>query len=46
VERIKMNGLRSKKGLTDRTFDCLRILPHFNNTGGYFIAKIRKNKAW
>ncbi|MBM3308669.1 MAG: RsmB/NOP family class I SAM-dependent RNA methyltransferase [Candidatus Altiarchaeales archaeon] len=42
LERIKLSGLQSKKGLTDKTFDCLRILPHYNNTGGYFIAKIRK----
>ncbi len=42
VERIKYDGLRSKKGLTDKTYDCLRILPHYNGTGGYFIAKIRK----
>ncbi|MFH1125754.1 MAG: RsmB/NOP family class I SAM-dependent RNA methyltransferase [Candidatus Altiarchaeota archaeon] len=42
LERLKFDGLRSKKGLTEKTFDCLRILPHYNNTEAYFIAKIRK----
>ncbi|MDD5111100.1 MAG: RsmB/NOP family class I SAM-dependent RNA methyltransferase [Candidatus Altiarchaeota archaeon] len=42
IERIKYEGLKSKKGLTDGTFDCMRILPHYNGTGGYFIARIRK----
>jgi len=42
LERIKFNGLQSKKGLTDKTYDCLRILPHYNNSGGYFVAKIRR----
>jgi 16S rRNA (cytosine1407-C5)-methyltransferase len=42
VEKTKFRGLRSRKGLTDETFDCVRILPHYNNTVGYFIARIRK----
>jgi NOL1/NOP2/sun family putative RNA methylase len=42
LERIEFNGMRSKKGLTEKTYDCVRVLPHYNNTEGYFIAKIRK----
>lgn len=42
LERMKFRELRSRKGLTEKTFDCLRILPHYNNTVGYFIARIRK----
>lgn len=42
VGRMKFTGLRSKKGLTEKTFDCMRVLPHYNGTEGYFIAKVRK----
>ncbi len=50
VERIEVKGLRISPGVEkwgEREFDsqiqnCGRIWPHHNNTGGFFIAKIRK----
>lgn len=43
IEEIKIKNLKTRKGITDSTRNCIRILPQDNDTGSYFIAKVRKN---
>ncbi len=50
VEKIQLKGLKTSQGLekwqkqefSDQVKNCCRIWPHHNNTGGFFMAKIRK----
>ncbi len=50
LETVNVDGLKLSSGITkfeDREFNpdverCRRIWPHHNNTGGFFITKIRK----
>lgn len=44
VVKVKVPGVIARKGLSPGTRKCLRIYPHLNPTGLYFIAKIRKNE--
>lgn len=42
LEKIKINGLKTREGLTESTKPCIRIWPQDNNTEGFFIAKLVK----
>ncbi len=50
IEKIKIKGIKHIKGILEwekNSFDeevkkCWRIYPHFNNSEGFFISKIRK----
>ncbi|MFH1834811.1 MAG: NOL1/NOP2/sun family putative RNA methylase [Methanobacteriota archaeon] len=44
VVKVKVPGVVARKGLSPGTRKCLRIYPHLNPTGSYFIAKVRKNE--
>ncbi|XP_954630.1 methyl transferase, putative [Theileria annulata] len=41
-ERIKETMFRSSKWNEEMAKKVMRVLPHYNNTGGFFIFKIRK----
>ncbi len=43
IEEIKIKNLKTQRGFTDSTKNCIRILPQDNDTESYFIARIRKN---
>ena len=50
IEKIKIDGLKltpgilewEKKKFSDEISKTIRIWPHHNDTGGFFVAKIRK----
>ena len=42
LEEIKISGLKTRTGLTEKTKECVRIMPQDNDTESYFIAKVRK----
>ncbi len=51
IEKIKLNGFElsegilnwNKKGFDGQIKNTARVWPHHNNTGGFFMAKIRKS---
>ena len=43
LEEIVIEGIKTRKGLTQRTNETVRIMPQDNDTESYFIAKVRKN---
>ncbi|MCX6694764.1 MAG: RsmB/NOP family class I SAM-dependent RNA methyltransferase [Candidatus Altiarchaeota archaeon] len=43
LEEIRLDGLKSMPGLTERTRKCVRVLPQHNDTDSFFIAKVVKN---
>jgi NOL1/NOP2/sun family putative RNA methylase len=53
LEPALIDGFKSAPGLTrwkderydDRMTTCMRVWPHHNDTGGFFVARIRKAKA-
>ncbi len=50
LKRINLNGLKTGKGITEwngQIYDkevekCMRIWPHQNDTGGFFVARMEK----
>ena len=50
IEKCELSGFRFGTGLEkwgEREFDsqiqnCCRVWPHHNNTGGFFLTKVRK----
>lgn len=50
IERIAIDGLEYMNGITfwdgrelfEEIRNCMRIYPHFNNSEGFFLARIRK----
>ena len=50
LKRINLNGLKTGKGITEwngQQYDkevekCMRIWPHQNDTGGFFVARMEK----
>ncbi len=44
LESILPDGLSYMPGLTDKTLECIRILPQHNDTGCFFIAKVVKDE--
>jgi len=43
LEKIKLPGLESMRGLTEKTRNCMRILPQHNDTDSFFVAKVIKS---
>ncbi len=51
LETINLKGFKTSEGMTEwqgKKFSpevrkCIRVWPHQNDTGGFFVAKIRKN---
>jgi len=50
LEKIELKGLKTSEGITsfngrdfsDEVKKCIRVWPHHNDTGGFFVAKVRK----
>lgn len=38
----KLNNFKVRRGLTEKTYNAMRIFPEDNDTGGFFICVIRK----
>jgi NOL1/NOP2/sun family putative RNA methylase len=43
LEDVRVPGLKTRRGLTEETRGCARIVPQDNDSDAYFIAKVRKN---
>lgn len=43
IEEIKIKNLKTRRGITDSTRNCMRIMPQDNDTESYFIARVMKN---
>lgn len=43
LEGIKIDGLKTRKGMSEKTRKCARIRPQDNDTESYFLAGVRKN---
>jgi len=43
LEEIRIKGLRTRNGLSEKARKAARIMPQDNDTESYFIARIRKN---
>lgn len=43
VEEIKLHGLKTRHGLTDKAKNTIRLLPQDNDTESYYIAKVVRN---
>lgn len=41
--KVKVEGLKLRRGLTDDTADCARVYPQDNGCDPYFIALVEKN---
>ena len=50
IQKIKIDGLKSRKGIAEwknESYDkevekCMRIWPHHNDTGGFFVTRFKK----
>jgi NOL1/NOP2/sun family putative RNA methylase len=40
--RVKLDGIKIKRGLTEKTADCARVWPQDNDTEPHFIAEVTK----
>ncbi|MFH1056067.1 MAG: RsmB/NOP family class I SAM-dependent RNA methyltransferase [Candidatus Altiarchaeota archaeon] len=42
LEKVKLDGIKLRHGLTEKTFDCARVYPQDNDTEPHFIAEVVK----
>ena len=42
IEKPDLPGLKYMPGLTEKTRDCIRVLPQHNDTDSFFVAKVVK----
>ena len=49
VSEVKSSRYRETMFSGERdqqTFNCMRLYPHLNNSGGFFVALLKKTKTW